>query len=40
MEQLDMFAPAQDNNETIKIDNGEYIYIPNFYKKKCGRMLF
>ena len=33
MEQLDMFAPAPDYNKTIKITNGEYIYIPNFYEK-------
>ena len=36
MDQLDMFAPKPDYNETIKIDNGEYIYIPNFYDKKIA----
>jgi alkylated DNA repair dioxygenase AlkB len=36
MEQLDMFAPKPDYNKTIKIDNGEYIYIPNFYDKKIA----
>ena len=38
MEQLDMFAPKPDYNKTIKIDNGEYIYIPNFYDKKISNM--
>ena len=33
MDQLDMFAPAPDNNINIKINNGEYIYIPNFFNK-------
>lgn len=33
MAQLDMFSPAPDYNETIKITNGEYIYIPDFYGK-------
>ena len=36
MEQLDMFAPTPDYNKTIKIDNGEYIYIPNFYSKQTA----
>jgi len=36
MEQLDMFAPTADYNKTIKIDNGEYIYIPDFYAKKLA----
>jgi alkylated DNA repair dioxygenase AlkB len=40
MEQLDMFAPTPDYNETIKIDNGEYIYIPNFYKKNEADSYF
>ena len=31
-----MFAPKPDYNKTIKIDNGEYIYIPNFYDKKIA----
>ena len=26
-----MFSPAPNYNETIIINNGEYIYIPNFY---------
>jgi alkylated DNA repair dioxygenase AlkB len=40
MEQLDMFASVPDYNEPIKIDNGEYLYIPNFYdKNKADRYL-
>ena len=40
MDQLDMFAPKPDYNETIKIDNGEYIYIPNFYNKSDADSYF
>jgi alkylated DNA repair dioxygenase AlkB len=36
MEQLDMFAPIQNYKKTIKINNGEYIYIPNFYDKEIA----
>ena len=31
MEQLNLFEEPQNNNETIKIMNGEYVYIPNFF---------
>lgn len=40
MAQLDMFAPVPDNNKTIKIKNGEYIYIPNFIDKKLADSYF
>jgi alkylated DNA repair dioxygenase AlkB len=40
MEQLDMFAPAPDYNKTIKITNGEYIYIPSFYGKTIADYYF
>ncbi|MFD1315239.1 alpha-ketoglutarate-dependent dioxygenase AlkB family protein [Namhaeicola litoreus] len=40
MEQLDMFAPRPDYNESIKITNGEYIYIPNFYNKSTADNYF
>lgn len=33
MAQLDMFSPTPDYNKTIKINNGEYIYIPDFYDR-------
>lgn len=36
MEQLDMFSPTPNYNETIIINNGEYIYIPNFYSKQTA----
>lgn len=31
MDQLDLFAPEPNYGEVVKINNGEYIYIPNFY---------
>lgn len=31
MGQLDMFASERDYNKPIKINNGEYVYIPDFY---------
>ena len=34
MEQLDMFSPIPEYNKAVKITNGEYIYIPNFYDSK------
>ena len=40
MDQLDMFAPIPNNNETVKINNGEYIYIPNFYNKVEADIFF
>ncbi|GAA4230617.1 alpha-ketoglutarate-dependent dioxygenase AlkB [Postechiella marina] len=33
MEQLDMFAEVPDYNQPVKINNGEYLYIPDFYDK-------
>lgn len=33
MEQLDMFAEVPDYNQPVKINNGKYLYIPNFYDK-------
>lgn len=40
MEQLDLFAPNQEQNEPVKINNGEYIYIPNFYSKNKADSFF
>lgn len=40
MDQLDMFAPAPEYDKTIKINNGEYIYIPNFYKKTLADFYY
>lgn len=40
MAQIDMFAPQPNYNETIKINNGEYIYIPDFYNKKQADAYF
>lgn len=31
MAQLDMFLQKPDYNKTVKINNGEYIYIPDFF---------
>lgn len=39
MNQLDIFGPTQGDGETIKINNGEYIYIPNFFEKKIADAL-
>jgi alkylated DNA repair dioxygenase AlkB len=36
MDQLNMFLSESNDNELIKINNGEYIYIPNFYKKELA----
>ncbi|TQD38987.1 alpha-ketoglutarate-dependent dioxygenase AlkB family protein [Haloflavibacter putidus] len=33
MSQLDMFSESPKRGETIKINHGEYIYIPDFYDK-------
>ena len=33
MDQLDMFGSPAEYGETIKITNGEYIYIPNFFDR-------
>jgi len=40
MEQLDMFSPLPNFNKTIKINNGEYIYIPDFYDTKTANSCF
>ena len=34
MEQLDLFQEKNTSHELIKINNGEYFYIPNFFPKK------
>lgn len=34
MEQLDLFQEKSTSQELIKINNGEYFYIPNFFTKK------
>jgi hypothetical protein len=33
MDQLDLFATPKNQNEPIKINNGEYIYIENFFNR-------
>ena len=33
MSQIDMFSATEDHQKIIKIENGEYIYIPDFYDK-------
>ncbi|WP_430409234.1 alpha-ketoglutarate-dependent dioxygenase AlkB family protein [Kordia sp.] len=33
MEQLDLFQEKNTHQELIKIDNGEYLYFPNFFNK-------
>lgn len=33
MDQLDIFSSEPAHGEPVKINNGEYIYIPNFYDK-------
>ncbi|WP_341222005.1 alpha-ketoglutarate-dependent dioxygenase AlkB family protein [Polaribacter atrinae] len=33
MDTLDMFSTPPEHGKPIKIENGEYIYIPNFYDK-------
>jgi len=40
MEQLDMFSPKPDYNKSTKINNGEYIYIPDFYETKIASSFF
>ncbi len=40
MEQLNLFGEPQENGKPIRIDNGEYIYIPDFYnREKANRFL-
>ena len=36
MDQLNMFLSESNDADLIKINNGEYIYIPNFYKKEIA----
>jgi alkylated DNA repair dioxygenase AlkB len=36
MDQLNMFLSESNDTELIKINNGEYMYIPNFYKKEIA----
>ena len=36
MDQLNMFLSESNDTDLIKINNGEYIYIPNFYKKEIA----
>lgn len=40
MEQLDLFQEPQEPGEPVQILNGEYIYIPNFYKREAANSLF
>ena len=40
MDQLDLFQEPQEPGKPIQILNGEYIYIPNFYKKDVANELF
>jgi alkylated DNA repair dioxygenase AlkB len=40
MEQLNLFDEPQEYGKPIRIDNGEYIYIPDFYnREKANRFL-
>lgn len=36
MNQTDIFSNPEENDKPIKIQNGEYIYIPNFYDKEIA----
>jgi alkylated DNA repair dioxygenase AlkB len=36
MDQLDMFGSPPEYGETIKITNGEYIYMPNFFDRQTS----
>ena len=36
MDQLDLFAPAPDYDKPVQINNGSYLYVPNFYDKKTA----
>jgi len=39
MDQLDMFAPIPEYDKPVVIQDGEYIYIPNFYNKVTADRL-
>jgi len=36
MSQINLFNDSQDDSETTKITNGEYIYMPHFFKPKIA----
>lgn len=36
MDQLDMFSSPPEYGETIKITNGEYVYMPNFFDRQTS----
>lgn len=36
MDQLDIFSPEPEYGVPVKINNGEYIYIPDFYEKSIA----
>lgn len=40
MTQLDLFGEEKDPRQIININNGQYIYIPNFYSKVKADSLF
>jgi alkylated DNA repair dioxygenase AlkB len=40
MDQFNLFQEPKDFRETIQIQNGEYIYIPNFYNKELSDSFF
>ncbi|MEE9431132.1 MAG: alpha-ketoglutarate-dependent dioxygenase AlkB [Melioribacteraceae bacterium] len=40
MEQLDLFNTKKNEPELIKIQDGEYIYLPNFFNKQKSDRLF
>jgi alkylated DNA repair dioxygenase AlkB len=40
MNQTDMFSKHEEHEKPVKVQNGEYIYIPNFYDKEtAGKYL-
>lgn len=40
MEQLNLFPKNNEDFNTIKIQNGEYIYVPNFFSKENSDLYF
>jgi len=36
MDQFNLFEEPRDTRETVKVQNGEYIYIPDFYNKNLS----
>ncbi|MCD8429982.1 alpha-ketoglutarate-dependent dioxygenase AlkB [Tenacibaculum finnmarkense] len=40
MKQLDLFNTNKEYNELIKIKDGEYIYIPNFFNKQKSDIFY